>query len=103
MCDDIRNAGTGEDTEKTRDHEAVVQDVLADARRAGTVKADAGQVGRVGRQEEVAVAGRDEGHDQHRIHADIECQRHDDRDGRSLRVNELRREECAECIECRDT
>ena len=71
------------------DHEAVVEDIFADARRTGPVEADAGEVGGVRGQEEIAIAGRDEGHDEHRIHAD--AKRHRDEDGNRgcLRIHQL--------------
>ena len=72
------------DADEAWDHETVVQNVLADARRARTVKTDAGKVGRIRRQEEVAVACRDERHDEHWIHADRQCHRDDNRDGGGL-------------------
>ena len=93
MCHDEAHAAAGADADEARNHEAVVQDVLADARRARAVKTDAREVRRVRRQEEVAVARRDERHDEHRVHADRERHRDDDGNRRGLRVHELRRQE----------
>ncbi len=93
MRDYIAYAAAGDDADEAGDHEAVVQQVLADVRCARAVEADACEVRRVGRQEEVAVARRDEGQDQHGINADVERHGHDDGDRRRLRVHELRREE----------
>ena len=69
------------------DHEA------ADVGRAGTVKLNGGQVGRIGRQDVVAVAGRREGNHEARRRADGEGDRNDRRDGGGLGVHELRDEE----------
>lgn len=93
MCDDEAGDAGCHDTGEPRQHEAVVQDKLPDLCRTGTVKADARQIRRVGRQEEVTIAGRDERQHHDRIHAQIECHRHDDSDGRALRIDQLRGEE----------
>lgn len=98
MCNDIADHAAREDTEQARDHEAVVQDIFTDMRRAGTVKVDAGEVRRIRRQEEVTVASRDKGQNDDWIYADGQSQRYDDRDGSCLRVNEFRSEEQSQCI-----
>ena len=78
MSNDITDTAACEDTEKTRNHEAVVQDIFTDMRRARTVKVDAGEVRRIRRQEEVTVASRDEGQDDNRVNTDGQSQRNDD-------------------------
>lgn len=98
MCNDIADHAAREDTEQARDHEAVVQDIFTDMRRAGTVEVDAGEVRRIRRQEEITVAGRDEGQDDDWIYADGQSQRYDNRDGSCLRVNEFRSEEQCQCV-----
>lgn len=98
MRDDETSDAGCHDTGQPRQHEAVVQDKLPDPCRTGTVKADAGQIRRIGRQEEVTIAGRDERQHHDRIHAQIQCHRHDDRDRRALRIDQLRSEEENDCI-----
>ena len=71
----------------------MVQDVLADARRARAVKPDARKVGWIRRQEEVAVTRRHKRQNHHGIHPHVDRHRHHDRDCRALRIHELRREE----------
>lgn len=93
MCDDEAGDAGCHNTGEPRQHEAVVQDKLPDPCRTGTVKADARQIRRVGRQEEVTIAGRDERQHHDRIHAQIQRHRHDDSDGRALRIDQLRGEE----------
>ena len=51
--------GGGADSYQTRDHEAVIKKVLADAGCAGTVEVDSGKITRVKGEEEIGVAGRD--------------------------------------------
>ena len=89
VCNDIANAAAGDDTDKTGNHEAVVQDELSYTRCTGAVKADAGKIRRVGRQEEITVAGRNKREDKHRVKTDIQRHRNDDSNRRPLRVDEL--------------
>lgn len=98
MCDDEAGDAGCHDTGQPRQHEAVVQDKLPDSCRTGTVKTDARQIRRIGRQEEVAIAGWDERQHHDRIHAQIQCHRHDDRNRRALRIDQLRSEEENDCI-----
>lgn len=95
---DITYAAAGADTDKSWYHEAVIQDVLAYARSTGTVKTDAGQIGRVRRQEKVAVAGRDKGQDDHRINTYPQSHRHHNSYCRCLRIYQLGGKERDECI-----
>ena len=55
-------ATAADNADKTGYHKAVIQNVLAYFRRARTVETDTSQVGRICRQEEVAVARADERH-----------------------------------------
>lgn len=95
--DEAGNAGC-HDTGQPRQHEAVVQDKLPDPCRTGTVKTDARQIRRIGRQEEVTIAGWDERQHHDRIHAQIQRHRHDDRNRRALRIDQLRSEKENDCI-----
>ena len=70
MSHNEADTATAYDADKTRNHERMIQNVFANARRARTVKAYASQVGRVSRQEEVTVTRADKRHDDNRIHAD---------------------------------
>ena len=98
MCHDKPHAAASCYTDKARNHKAVIQDVLADTGSTGTVEANAGQIGRISRQEEVTIAGRDEGHNHHRVHTYRQSQRHNDGDSCSLRVNQFGRQEGDDCI-----
>ncbi|MNZ84717.1 hypothetical protein D3C78_1034810 [compost metagenome] len=71
----------------------MVDDELADAGGAGAVETDTGQIARVGRQHEVAVARRQEGDQQFRLNA--QCQPHggDGGQGGGLAVHQLGDEE----------
>ena len=53
----ITNAAASDDSDKARNHEAVVQNKSADFGGAGPVKADTGQIRWIGWQEEVTIAG----------------------------------------------
>ena len=75
----------------------MIQNVLADSRRARTVETDTSKVGRICRQEEVAVTRADKRHDDNRIHADAQSHRENDCDSRRLRVDEFGREERDNC------
>ena len=57
MCQEIAHAAACEYADETRNHKTVIQDILADARRTGAVKPDAGQIRRIRRQEKVTIAG----------------------------------------------
>lgn len=48
----------------------MVKDIFTNASGAGTVEADTGEVGRISREEEIAVARADKGHDDNGVHAD---------------------------------
>ena len=65
---------------------------------AGTVKADAGQIGRIGRQEKVSVASWDEGENQQRVHTYVQRNGHDNSDCCCLGVNQLGSQEEHDCI-----
>ncbi len=70
MSHDEADTATACDADKTRNHERVIQNVFANARRARTVKAYASQVGRISRKEEITVARADKGHNYNGVHAD---------------------------------
>lgn len=89
--DETHDAGTG-DAHKTGKHETVVQYEFADPCRTGAIETDAGQIGRIGRKEEITVAGRNERHHHHRIHTHSECHGHDDGHSGTLGVNQFRSE-----------
>ncbi len=55
-------ATAADNTDKTGYHKAVIQNVLANFRRARTVETDTSQVGRISRQEEVTVTRADKRH-----------------------------------------
>ena len=69
MSHDETDAATADNADQARNHERVIQNVLADFRCAGAVETDTREVGRICRQEEVTVARADERHDDNRIHA----------------------------------
>ena len=70
MSHNEADTATAYDADKTRNHERVIQNVFANARRARTVKTNASKVGGISRQEEITVARADKRHDDNRIHAD---------------------------------
>lgn len=90
----ITNAATNDNAGSAREHEAVVQQELTNLGGTATVETNAGQIGRIGRQEEVTVCSGDEGQDDNRLNANGESQRNNYGDCSTLRVNQLRGEEC---------
>ncbi len=71
----------------------MVDDELADAGGAGAVETDTGQIARVGRQHEVAVARRQEGDQQLRLHTQRQTHGGDGGEGSGLAVYQLGDEE----------
>ena len=67
----------------------MVDDEFADASGAGAVETDAGQIAGIGRQDEVAVAGGDEGQHHQGIYTEADTQGSHGGDGGGLAVNEL--------------
>ena len=86
---DVADHARREHPDQPRQDEAVVDHVLADVRRARAVELDRREVGRIRRQDVVAVAGGREGDDVARRHADRQRDRHHGGDRRRLRVDEL--------------
>ena len=60
MRDDEADAATADDYNQTGDHERVIENVFADFGGARAVETYARQIGRIGRQEEITVARRNE-------------------------------------------
>ena len=81
----------GDDRHHARTQEAVVQEVLADLRRAGRVEGDRGEQRAVGRQEEDGVGRRVEGDQHRRRETEREADREQDRH-RGRRAEQHRRE-----------
>lgn len=86
---DEAHAAGADNANQSGEHETVVQNELPDSCRARTVKADTCQVGRIRRQEEIAVACRKERHNHDRIHAQTKRHRHNDSNRRPLRITSL--------------
>ena len=93
----------GQNTNKTRDDERVVDHEAADVGRAGAVKLKSGQVGRIRRQNVVAVASGREGNHESRRRTDLQSNRNDRRNSSCLRVHELRHKEEYQCIRPRSS
>ena len=67
----------GQNTNKTRDDERVVDHEAADVGRTGAVKLKSRQVGRIRRQNVVAVASGREGNHESRRRTDLQSNRND--------------------------